>query len=110
MDASLSCVLFDVGGTLWPGQWAATEAVEQARVAGLYAALPELTPARGAELIRQLNACHRDCVRATEQTNPLSQVTHVAIRKAAQQLGLPTDTLTVETIRRALCPSPIGHL
>jgi hypothetical protein len=102
--------LTEVGGTLWPGNWAATEALERERLDGLQAALPQLSPTRCEEFHRYLRAHYWPCGCHAERTAPLVQVTRAAIRQAAQHFALPTNASQVEVIRAALCPSPLGHL
>ncbi len=110
MDSAISCVLIDVGGTLWPSGWAATEAIEQARCERLADVLPALAPPRNVEFSRQLNACRAEYARLVERDNPLSQDIDAVIHSAARRLGLRLDAAGLGAIRDAVCVSPVGRL
>lgn len=103
----ITCVLIDVGGTLWPSGWSDLGAVEAARRANLAAALPELMPPRNVEFSERLAACAREPGMSGQA---MTQNVPEVIRRAAQQYGLVIDGARLQAIRRALYVSPIGHL
>lgn len=109
MGSCIACVLLDVGGTLWSNRWNA-EAMEEARITQLRAALPELTLARTRELDHVLHACHAQYRRGLQQANLLTQDTNAVIRDVAQWFGLPTDDQTILAVRTALSVAPVAQV
>lgn len=108
MAPSITCVLIDVGGTLWPSGWVGSDVEEAGRCANLARALPALAPPRNSELSACLRTCAAEDARRAGQT--LVQDVAATLRRAAQQCGLDLDPHQVQALHRALHVSPLGHL
>lgn len=105
MAPSITCVLIDVGGTLWPSGWVGSDVEEAGRCANLARALPALAPPRNSELSACLRTCAAEDTRGAGQT--LVQDVPATLRRAAQQCGLDLDPHQVQALHRALRVSPV---
>jgi FMN phosphatase YigB (HAD superfamily) len=102
---SISAVLLDVGGTLWPGQFRSAEAAGAAQRSQLRNVLARHGPVDRAVFWDRLTA------RISElDDGSFVQTTASAIRDTLTLHGLPNDPDAVEAIRRAMVLPAIVHL
>ncbi len=98
----ITCVLIDVGGTLWPSGWSDLGAVEAARRANLAAALPELMPPRNVEFSERLAACAREPGMSGQAMTTLSRLstldfanrTTPCLRRPSRQGSVPRPSVS----------------
>jgi FMN phosphatase YigB (HAD superfamily) len=109
--AMMSCVLLDVGGTLWPDAWPAPAKVDAARVANLSATLRSLGlgVARAPVLQQRLLAAMAEHTRQSWQSGSPIQDTASVVRGTLLDVGLAPDPTTIAAIRRAMRVSPAGY-
>ncbi|MGN6757099.1 MAG: HAD family hydrolase [Thermomicrobiales bacterium] len=107
----LTCILLDVGGTLWPDAWPAPAKVSAARVANLGAVLRAfgLNAALAPVLQQCLLAAMVEHARQGRQSGSLIQDTASVVQGALREVGLAPDPMVIAAIRRAMRVSPAGY-
>lgn len=107
------CVLFDVGGTLWPDRWPqpsgnSSRESGQSRAARLRRVLPTLAPTHCEALLEHL---HTSWTR-DPPAGPLIQDTDQRIADALRHVaaGASVDASLVRALRRAMCVPASGRI
>ncbi len=109
-NSAIAAVLLDIGGTLWPGSWSATEAIRSARAKQLQAIIAGFTSEAAAIFHRRLVERMSERMHAARQDRSYVQDTAGVIHEVAREFGLPTDAAIVLAVRQARRVSPVGHI
>jgi HAD superfamily hydrolase (TIGR01509 family) len=95
--------LLDVGGTLWPNRWPATDGDDDERAARLIALSPSVDPVRARKLAVLLD-------RSSAPPDGGPQHADESVRQAIAELGLGSLFPDPTAVRRAVCLPADGHL
>lgn len=101
-STAIAGVILDVGGTLWPDRWEASETDFDERSRGVSAALG-IGSERAGQLVRLLE--HQGALLGGKST----QDTLGLIADCAQQLRLMPDDIALVAVRRAMCLHAAGR-
>ncbi len=108
-DSRLCAVLLDIGGTLWPGSWSATDAIWSIRMSQLRAAISGYTGESAETFHARLVERMSEQMRRAWRGGTYEQDTAGVILQVAREFGLPPSAETVLAVRRARRVSPRGH-
>jgi FMN phosphatase YigB (HAD superfamily) len=101
----IDAVLFDVGGTLWPGRPHPADAAHTAQLSQLGDVLARYGAVDCARFQDRLIA------RVTEMDDgSFAQTTALAIQDTLEHHGLPAEPDAIEAVRRAMCLPAIDYL